>query len=85
MKVTKISTYYKEFVNVIIETPRGCQNKFDFDPKLSVFTLSKTLDSHESYRRGKNFVTFLFLLFQSQSGSKAKAAGADGFIESLPR
>jgi inorganic pyrophosphatase len=43
MKMSKIPTVYKEFVNVIIETPRGCQNKFDFDPKLGVFTLSKTL------------------------------------------
>jgi inorganic pyrophosphatase len=43
MKVNKIPTTYKGFVNVIIETPRACQNKFDFDPKLGVFTLSKTL------------------------------------------
>jgi inorganic pyrophosphatase len=34
---------YKGFVNVVIETPRSCQNKFDFDPKLEVFILSKTL------------------------------------------
>ena len=43
MKINKIPAIYKGFVNVIIETPRGCQNKFDFDPKLAVFTLSKTL------------------------------------------
>ena len=43
MKINKIPTIYKGFVNVVIETPRGCQNKFDFDPKLGVFTLSKTL------------------------------------------
>lgn len=43
MKINKIPTIYKGLVNVIIETPRGCQNKFDFDPKLGVFTLSKTL------------------------------------------
>ena len=43
MKIKKIPTFYKGLVNVIIETPRGSQNKFDFDPKLGVFTLSKTL------------------------------------------
>ena len=43
MKINKIPTIYKGLVNVVIETPRGCQNKFDFDPKLGVFTLSKTL------------------------------------------
>jgi inorganic pyrophosphatase len=30
-------------VNAIIETPRGCQNKFDYDPKQGVFLLKKTL------------------------------------------
>ena len=43
MKINKIPTIYKGFINVVIETPRGSQNKFDFDPKLGVFTLSKTL------------------------------------------
>jgi inorganic pyrophosphatase len=43
MKISKITTTYKKFVNVVIETPRNCPNKFDFDPKLDVFTLSKTL------------------------------------------
>jgi inorganic pyrophosphatase len=43
MKFNKIPAVHKGLVNVVIETPRGCQNKFDFDPKLGVFTLSKTL------------------------------------------
>lgn len=43
MKINKIPTVNKGLVNVVIETPRGCQNKFDFDPKLGVFALSKTL------------------------------------------
>ena len=43
MKINKIPTIYKGLVNVVIETPRGCQNKFDFDPKAGIFTLSKTL------------------------------------------
>ena len=43
MKINKIPPIYKEFVNVIIETPRGCQNKYDFDPDLGVFILNKTL------------------------------------------
>lgn len=43
MKTGKIPTKYKGLINVIIETPRGCQNKFDFDPGMGVFALSKTL------------------------------------------
>jgi inorganic pyrophosphatase len=43
MKINKIPTKFKGLVNVVIETPRGCQNKFDFDPKPGIFTLSKTL------------------------------------------
>lgn len=43
MKINKIPTFYKGLINVIIETPRGCQNKFDFDTKMGVFSLSKTL------------------------------------------
>ncbi|HET7000090.1 MAG TPA: inorganic diphosphatase [Puia sp.] len=43
MKIKKIPTLYKGQVNAVIETPRGCQNKFDFDPKMDVFILSKTL------------------------------------------
>jgi inorganic pyrophosphatase len=43
MKINKIPTLYDGLVNVVIETPRGCQNKFDFDPDLKVFILKKTL------------------------------------------
>jgi len=43
MKISKIPPIYKGLVNVIIETPRGCQNKYDFDPDLAVFVLNKTL------------------------------------------
>lgn len=30
-------------VQVVIETPRGCRNKYKFEPKLGSFTLSKVL------------------------------------------
>jgi len=30
-------------VNVIVETPRGSRNKFDFDPDLKIFRLKKVL------------------------------------------
>jgi inorganic pyrophosphatase len=43
MKFDKIGPLYKNLVNAIIETPRGSQNKYDFDPKQGVFILSKTL------------------------------------------
>jgi len=43
MKISKIPTFYKGLVNVVIETPRASQNKFDFEPKYGAFTLSKTL------------------------------------------
>jgi len=43
MKIKKIPAIHEGFVNVIIETPRGKQNKFTFDPKLCVFMLKKTL------------------------------------------
>ena len=43
MKINKIPTTHKGFINVVIETPRGSQNKFDFDTELGAFALSKTL------------------------------------------
>ena len=33
----------KETVNVVIETPKGCRNKYDYDPKLEAFKLKKLL------------------------------------------
>ena len=43
MKINKLEPVKKGMVNVIIETPRGSQNKYDFDPDLKVFKLNKTL------------------------------------------
>lgn len=43
MKIAKIKPKEKGIVHVIIETPRGSQNKFDYDPKFKTFRLSKTL------------------------------------------
>ena len=33
----------KSSIQVVIETPRGCRNKYRFDPKLRSFTLSRVL------------------------------------------
>src|SRR5947209_15823968 len=34
-----------DLVQVVIETPKGSRNKYEFDPKLRTFTLSKVLPS----------------------------------------
>ena len=33
----------KSSIQVVIETPKGCRNKYKFDPKLRSFTLSRVL------------------------------------------
>jgi inorganic pyrophosphatase len=43
MKLKKIPPLKDGMLHVVIETPRGCQNKFDYDPKLQLFRLKKTL------------------------------------------
>ena len=43
MKIGKLPPKEKGYVHVIIETPKGSQNKFDYDPKTDAFCLSKTL------------------------------------------
>ncbi|MBS1688839.1 MAG: inorganic diphosphatase [Bacteroidetes bacterium] len=43
MKVKKIKPVEDGLINVIIETPKESQNKFDYDTKLGIFRLKKTL------------------------------------------
>jgi len=43
MKTNKIPAIKDDAVNVIIETPKGSQNKFDFNPGYRLFVLKKTL------------------------------------------
>ena len=44
MNLEMISTFdSKNMINVIIETPKGSQNKFTYDPKTETFLLKKTL------------------------------------------
>jgi inorganic pyrophosphatase len=43
MKFKNIPPMSKGMINVIIETPRDSQNKFDYDPDLGIFKLKKTL------------------------------------------
>jgi inorganic pyrophosphatase len=41
-----LKPFYKEdksSIQVVIETPKGCRNKYKFDPKLRSFTLSRVL------------------------------------------
>lgn len=39
----------KASLRVVIETPKGSRNKFDFDPKLQLFALSAVLPVGESF------------------------------------
>jgi inorganic pyrophosphatase len=43
MKIRNIPPVKSNVLNVIIETPRGSQNKYDYDPELRLFRLKKTL------------------------------------------
>lgn len=43
MKVATKNPKEKNVLNVIIETPRGCPNKFAYDEEMKVFCLHKTL------------------------------------------
>jgi len=43
MKLNKISTFQDEYVQVVIETPKGSTHKYDYDPKLEVFCLNKIM------------------------------------------
>ncbi|MCD6011480.1 MAG: ipyR [Flavipsychrobacter sp.] len=43
MKLGQIPPIENKLVNAIIETPRGNQNKFNYDPGLDLFRLKKTL------------------------------------------
>jgi inorganic pyrophosphatase len=44
-KLTALETYNADtgLLHVIIETPKGCRNKFEYDEKLGVFQLKKVL------------------------------------------
>src|SRR5436190_4979634 len=43
MKLKNIPPFNSKLINVIIETPKDCQNKFDYDHELQLFRLKKTL------------------------------------------
>ena len=43
MKLNKISTFLEEYVQAVIETPKGSTHKYDYDPKLEVFCLNKIM------------------------------------------
>jgi inorganic pyrophosphatase len=43
-------------VYVVVETPRGSRAKFDYDPKLGAFTLSKSLLTGLTYPHDSAFL-----------------------------
>ncbi len=43
MNLNNVEPYVKGLVNVIIETPKGSPNKYNYDPELQLFKLKKTL------------------------------------------
>ncbi|MCW3120884.1 MAG: inorganic diphosphatase [Flavipsychrobacter sp.] len=43
MRIDKIPPYKKGLLNVIIETPKGAQQKFTYEPELGLFKLKKSL------------------------------------------
>ena len=43
MKLNKINTFLEEYVQAVIETPKGSTHKYDYDPKLEVFCLNKIM------------------------------------------
>lgn len=45
-----------KLINVIVETPRGCRNKFKFDPEHGVFTLCSVLPAGASFPYDFGFV-----------------------------
>lgn len=45
------------YVNVVVETPAGSQNKYKFDPKLGVFRLNRTLFSGAAFPFDFGFVS----------------------------
>jgi len=43
MSYKKISPVKKDVLNVIIETPKGCQNKYSYNKEYGIFQVKKTL------------------------------------------
>ena len=43
MDFDRVKAYANGIVNVIIETPKGSPNKYNYDPELKLFKLKKTL------------------------------------------
>ena len=43
-------------IRVVIETPKGCGNKYEFDPELGAFTLSKVLPDGMTFPYDFGFV-----------------------------
>jgi inorganic pyrophosphatase len=56
MKIDKIPYKKKGLLNVIVETPRGSQNKYDFEPESKTFKLKKTLPMGSAFPFDFGFV-----------------------------
>ncbi len=46
----------KKTINIVVETPRGCRNKFKFDPKLRAFRLGSVLPAGAAFPYDFGFV-----------------------------
>src|SRR5207302_2084938 len=46
----------KELITVVVETPKGCRNKYAFDPKERVFRLKKVLPAGMTFPYDFGFV-----------------------------
>lgn len=46
----------RKFINVIVETPRGCRNKFKYDETLRIFELKKVLPAGSAFPYDFGFV-----------------------------
>jgi inorganic pyrophosphatase len=58
MRLNRLPAYAdrKGTINVVVETPRGSRNKYDFDPDLNAFTLSGVLFAGASFPYDFGFV-----------------------------
>lgn len=56
MKLRKLQAFEGSVLNVVIETPKGSQCKFDFDKTLQTFRLNKTLPAGMTFPFDYGFV-----------------------------
>lgn len=70
----------KSSIQVVIETPKGSRNKYEFDPKLRSFTLSRVLPGGMVFPYDFGFVPSTL----AEDGDPIDVLLPDGFV-SIPR